>query len=118
MTSDPHGASSAAHTVALTTRLSQWLALAGIKDDSRTFAVGLADSIAAFGHIAQSLEAMLHTDPRIPAQADEALRHAGAIAAHYFGEAKGHMLELEASWDLLEVALAERGMHDDEVDTQ
>ena len=54
----------------------------------------------------------------IPAQADEALRHAGAIAAHYFGEAKGHMLELEASWDLLEVALAERGMHDDEVDTQ
>ena len=114
MTPDPGTDTSAARTVALTSRISQWLAAAGVKDTSATLAVGLADSVAAFEHITQHLTLLLETDPRIPDQADKAVTHLGAIAALYFREAKDHLLELEASWDSLEAAIAGLGAQDDE----
>ena len=114
MAPDPETDSNAARTVALASRISQWLAAAGVKDPSPTFAVGLADSVAAFEHITHHLTLLLETNPRIPEQADKAVTHLGAIAAWYFGEAKDHMLELEASWDSLEATIAGLGAQDDE----
>jgi hypothetical protein len=89
-------------TVALTERISAWLTNAGVQDPEvrATLAVGLADFLDAARTTGEHLEAMLSLDPAQPETADRALEHASSIAVHLFGEAKDHLLELEALWEM------------------
>src|SRR4051812_632032 len=87
--------------LALTDRVSAWLKRSGVQDgDIRaTLAVGLADFLEAARTTGEHLESMLAEDPGNPQSADRALEHASAMSVHLFGEAKDHLLELEALWE-------------------
>ena len=101
MDQNEHRRERARTQVAFTDRISAWLRRSGVQDaDVRaTLAVGVADFLDAARTAGAHLAAMLSEDPTHPESADRALEHAGAISAYLFGEAKDHLLELEALWD-------------------
>jgi hypothetical protein len=88
-------------TVALANRISAWLKKSGVQDPEvrTTLAVELADFLDAARNTGEHLEGMLSQDPAQPESADRALEHAGSISVYLFGEAKDHLLELEALWE-------------------
>ena len=81
-------------------RISEWLVRAGVRSprSRATLAVGIADSLAASAVIRRNLNAMLATNPRTPAGARRAARHAVNAGVWMFDELLDHIHEMRRVW--------------------